>query len=196
MKKLVILGCGGHGRTVAEVAVMNGYSDIVFLDDNAPEAAGKTSDYRNYLSDHDFFIAIGSAIIRRQFFEILSDAGADIVNIIHPSAIISPSAVMGRGCVIMAGAVLDRDAVLGNGVIVNINALVGHDSVIGDFTHISAAVAVAGTVRIGENNWLGIGTVTTNNITVCDNCYFGAGAVIIGDITEEGTYVGVPVRKL
>ncbi|MBQ3773881.1 MAG: acetyltransferase, partial [Pseudobutyrivibrio sp.] len=75
-------------------------------------------------------------------------------------------------------------------------ASVDHDNMIGDYAHISVGAHTAGTVAIGDNTWLGIGAVVSNNLSICANCMIGAGAVVVKNIIKEGTYVGVPAKKI
>ena len=85
---------------------------------------------------------------------------------------------------------------IGKGCIINTGATVDHDNQIGDYVHISPGVHLAGTVNIGKGVWLGIGSIVSNNLHVADDCMIGVGAVVIKDITESGTYVGNPARRL
>jgi acetyltransferase-like isoleucine patch superfamily enzyme len=71
-----------------------------------------------------------------------------------------------------------------------------HDNVIEDFVHISPGTNLAGTVKIGKNSWIGIGAAVSNNVSIIADCKVGAGAVVIKDITEYGTYVGIPARRV
>ena len=198
-KKLVILGAGGHGRVCAEIASMTGYEEIIFLDDGAPSDAivsGKISELEKYVADHDVFVAVGNNGVRRALFGRAEAAGADLATLIHPSAVVSPSAVIGRGTVIVAGAVVNCGAKIGDGVIVNTCASVDHDCIIGDFTHIAVGAHVAGISNIGEGCFFGAGSAVIQCVTVCAECVIGAGAAVVGDITERGTYVGVPARRI
>jgi acetyltransferase-like isoleucine patch superfamily enzyme len=72
---------------------------------------------------------------------------------------------------------------------------VDHDCEIGDFSHISPGATIAGEVKIGARTWVGAGATVSNGISVCDGCIIGAGAVAVKDITEPGTYIGVPAKK-
>ena len=197
--KLVILGAGGHGRICAEIASMNGYEEIVFLDDAEPSGAavaGRVSDLEKYVSDHDVFVAIGNNAVRGALFRSAGAAGAEFATLIHPSAVISPSAAIGEGTVIVAGAVVNCGAEIGKGVIVNTCASVDHDCRIGDFTHVSVGARVAGMSCVGEGVFIGAGAVVINNVTVCEDCVIGAGAAVVRDVTESGTYVGVPAKRI
>ena len=96
----------------------------------------------------------------------------------------------------MAGAVINCCTKIGKGCIINTGATIDHDNLIEDYVHISPGVHLAGTVKVGQGSWLGIGSVVSNNINITSGCKVGAGAVVVKDITEPGTYVGVPVTKI
>lgn len=196
MRKLIIIGASGHGKVVADIAVLRGYTDIVFLDDNPNiqvcagfAVAGKVSDAGKM--DGDKFVAIGNPKIRERIQENLDS----VVTLIHPNAVISRRVEIGVGSVVMAGAVINSDAVIGKGCIINTGASVDHDCVIKDYVHVSAGAHVAGTCSIGKSTWIGAGVTVSNNINICGGCMIGAGAVVIKDIEKAGTYVGVPARE-
>lgn len=201
-KQIIIIGAGGHGRVVADIAKLNGYSSICFLDDHATsqingyDVVGKVADFSQYLDTSLFCVAIGDGINRKRAYDQLYKAGAEIVSLVHPSAVVSDTVVLGKGVVIMAGTVINDSAQIGDGVIVNTSSSIDHDCVIGAFCHVSVGAHLAGTVHVGENTMIGAGAVVINNITVCANCVVGAGAVVIKPITKSGTYVGVPARKI
>lgn len=202
MNSLVIVGAGGHGEVIADIAEKVGYSNILFLDDtpngnlySGHKIVGKCSDALHY-KNSDFIVAIGNAHIRRKIQSEFIALGLNIVTLVHPSAVIAPSVKIGIGTVIMAAAVINPYAEIGNGCIINTCASVDHDCKIGDFSHISVGSHLAGTVTIGENTWIGVGATVSNNINIADECMIGAGAVVIADITVPGTYIGVPAKML
>ena len=94
----------------------------------------------------------------------------------------------------MAGAVINACASVGEHCIINTRAVVEHDNVIEDYVHISPNAALGGTVRVGEQTHIGIGASVRNNIEICEGCIIGAGAAVVKNMTESGTYVGVPAR--
>lgn len=200
MKQLIIIGASGHGKVVADIAKKNGYTEILFLDDNEAltecggyRVAGKTETFIQY--DCDFFVAIGNADIRQKILIQLKNADKSIATLIHPNATIGENVKIGKGTVVMAGAVINPSTTIGKGCIINTCASVDHDNVIGDYVHISVGAHTAGTVNIGDKSWIGIGAVVSNNLSVCENCMIGAGAVIVNNLTESGTYIGVPAKK-
>lgn len=198
--KLLIIGASGHGRVVADVAIKtNRWKEIAFLDDDeniqSPmliEIIGKSNDVFAYINDYDIFVAIGNNKTRKRIQTKLEMAGANIPTLIHPSAIIGEKVEVGIGTVVMAGVVINCCSTIGEGCIVNTGAVIDHDNVIEDYVHISPGVHLAGTVKVGKESWLGVGSVVINNVNIISGCKVGAGAVVVKDITEPGTYVGVP----
>ena len=195
VKRLVIIGASGHGKVIADIAIRNGYEDIVFLDDdqNIKECAGfpvvgKTTEGVKMAGDK--IVAIGNAKTRERIQAELND----VVTLIHPNAVISRRVTIGKGTVVMAGAVINSDAVIGDGCIINTGSSVDHDCRIEHYCHISVGAHVAGTCAIGARTWIGAGTTISNNVNICGDCIIGAGAVVVKNIRETGTYVGVPAR--
>lgn len=198
MKKLIIIGASGHGEVVADVAKKLGYTDIVFLDDDASKTefagysvTGAASDTDKY-PNTDIFVAIGNAGIR----ERIQGGAANIVTLIHPNAVIAENVKIGKGSVVMAGAVINPGVVIGDGCIINTCSSVDHDCRIGNYVHVSVGAHVAGTVSIGDRTWIGAGATVSNNIHICEECTIGAGAVVVKDIDEKGTYAGVPAMRI
>lgn len=196
MNRLVIIGASGHGKVVADIAVLNGYKDIVFIDDNPNvqeclgfPVVGKSTE----APEGDVFVAIGNAKIRKKMMEFYNDRIQPVL--IHPAATIGSNVEMGNGSVVMAGAVINPDARIGKGCIVNTCSSIDHDCVVGDYSHISVGAHLCGTVVVGEGTWIGAGATVSNNVNISGGCMIGAGTVAIKDINEPGTYVGVPAKK-
>lgn len=202
MKDLIIIGAGGHGRVIADIAQKLGtYETISFLDDgDAKETmglpiVGKTSDVEKYIDTADIFVAIGNSKVRGDFIKRLLAMGANVPTLIHPSAIIGACVEIGKGSAIMAGAVINPCSKLGNGIILNTCSSIDHDCIIGDYCHIAVGVHVAGTVSLADTVFLGAGATIKNNVSICADCIIGAGAVVVKDVIECGTYIGVPAKK-
>ncbi len=200
MNKLIIIGAGGHGKVVADLALKNRYRDICFLDDSVKgeyigfPVIGTVSDIMKYNDGKtDFLIGIGSNSVRKRIVEKYS---VNWITLIHPSAQIGLNVTVGKGSVVMAGAVINACATVGEHCIINTAAVVEHDNIIGNFAHISPAAALGGTVRVGEETHIGIGAAVINNIDICDRAVVGGGAVVVKNIDCPGTYVGVPARKI
>ena len=197
---VILIGGGGHARVVMDCIEAAGGSVFGILDDiiecgtriHGIPVLGKISDYQAY-DQHRFVIAIGNNEIRSRIAESVSVKWATVI---HPEAVVSPSAVLGVGSVVMPGTVINADTVIGNHCIINTGAIVEHDNNIGDFAHISPRAALGGTVTVGKGTHIGIGAIVRNNIRICNDCVVGAGAVVITHITVSGTYVGVPAKRI
>ncbi len=195
--RLIIIGASGHGKVVADIAKLNGYTDIVFLDDNdqVKECGGyPVVGDSDHAPEGEVFVAVGNARIRRMLKERYTDRVQPIL--IHPNAVIAEGVKIGSGTVVMAGVVVNPGVRIGEGVIINTCSSVDHDCTISDYVHISVGSHLSGTVNVGGDTWIGAGATVSNNVNICGNCMIGAGAVVIKDIVEEGTYVGVPTRKV
>lgn len=205
MKELIIIGAGGHGKVVADIAQQNDYKNIYFIDDvkrgyiASFKVIGTSKDIKEYhlrKQEADFFIAIGDNKIREKIYEELKKEGVTLPVLIHPSAVIDQTVKIEEGTVIMANAVVNAGTTIGKGCIVNTAATVDHDCFLESFVHISPGVHVAGTVFIGKNVWLGIGTNVINNVKICSDAIIGAGTTVIKDIEKSGTHVGLPLRRI
>lgn len=200
MNRLIIIGAGGHGKVIADMAVKNGYTDIGFVDDHAAgmcmgfPIVGRCDDLAR-LDDGatDFVIGIGNNKVRQT---LARKHDVNWVSLVHPSARIGLRVTIGKGTVVMAGAAINACASIGEHCIINTGAIVEHDNRVGDYVHISPGAAVGGTVHIGELTHVGIGAAVRNNIRICGGSTIGAGAVVVKDIDCCGVYVGVPVRKI
>lgn len=201
--KIVIIGASGHGKVVADIAKLNGYQEIVFVDDDINtekcglyKVVGTSNDVSKYKERYDFFVAIGSNDIREKLTDKLNDLNIEPILLIHPSAVIDATVSISSGTVIMANAVLNADVKIGKGCIINTGSTVDHDCIINDYVHISPGAHVAGTVNIGKSSWIGIGATVINNVTISPNCTIGAGSVVIRNIDENGTYTGIPIKRV
>ena len=197
--KIAIIGAGGHGCVCGEIAELNGYSKVVFLDDSPNDnmnIVGRVSDFERYISDYDLFVAIGNNSLRKRFSDEITGSNGSLATLIHPNSTVSKKAVIGAGSVVMAGAVINPRVEIGNGVIINTCSSVDHDCTVVDYAHIGVGAHLAGTVHIGAQTFIGAGSSVINNINICNNSVIGAGACVISDIAEPGTYIGVPARKI
>lgn len=202
-RQLLIIGAGGHGRVVADIAVkMNQWRDIAFLDDDVNKklsvgikVIGLSRDIDQFLDNSDIFVAIGDNQVREKVLNSIEQKGAFIPVLIHPDSCIGTDVVIGKGTAIMPGAIINCCSCIGKGCIINTGTTVDHDNVIENYVHLSPGVHTGGEVRIGQGTWIGIGAVIINKINIVSRCKVGAGAVVIKDIKETGTYIGIPAKK-
>ncbi|MBE0494689.1 MAG: acetyltransferase [Thiomicrospira sp.] len=202
MKRLAILGASGHGKVVAEIAELLGWS-VVFFDDAYPSVSklevwqviGKTEDLLKNLDDFDgCFIAIGNNDIRLEKYELLDKHGVTLPCLIHPMAIVSRYAKISSGTVVMAGVVVNPFVKIDECCILNTACTLDHDCVVEPGVHVSPGVNLAGAVRIGQGSWIGIGANVKQCIEIGENVVVGAGAVVIENIPNNVVAVGVPAR--
>jgi sugar O-acyltransferase (sialic acid O-acetyltransferase NeuD family) len=186
LRTLLVLGAGGHGKAVAEAALLSGeWQRVCFLDDRWPQLevvcgidviGDLDSLLEPGLSVAGGIAAVGNNSLREVWAARIKAAGIELVSIVHPRAWVSPSAHIGQGSAVLAMAVIGTDARLGQGAIVNAGAVVDHDVCIGDFAHLGVGVNLAGGVHIGALAWLQAG------------CNAGYGvSVESGDVVAPGT---------
>ena len=164
--KLIILGAGGYGRTVADIASQSGrYIEVCFLDDNATEerVIGKCSDYVNHISsDSELYPAFGNNEGRMRWLERLEAAGAAIATLIHATAYVSPEATIGVGTVVLPKAIINTGVVLNSGCIINCGAIIDHGCVIEDGVHICLGAIVKAENRVPRCMKVEAGVVIEN----------------------------------
>ena len=175
-KTLLVLGAGGHGKSVAEAALLSGeWERVVFLDDAWPavsaalgfDVVGKVADIARHSGNCQGAIAaVGNNAVRKQWVALIEQAGVDLVSVVHPKAWVSPSAMLGQGTAVMAGGVVGTVSVVGKAAIVNSNATVDHDVVMEDYSHIGVGVHLAGGVKLGAEAWLQAGSCCGYNVVV------------------------------
>lgn len=176
MQKVIIIGSGGHGRSVAESIIQTGeFTLIGFVDDSFIPGAtlwghpifGKINDLADLQHLANFaVVAIGNNDVREKIFSLLNAIDFKLASVFHPKSIISPSAVIGEGTVVMAGGVVGTEAKLGRGVIVNCGATVDHHCIVADFGHLGVNASMAGGSSLGELAWLQAGSALGYGINI------------------------------
>lgn len=202
---VVVIGAGGHAKVVIELLRANG-EDVAFSIAAEGYEESTCLEVPVLIGDHQIrslwevghrhaIVAIGDNSLREALSKKARTTGFTFVNAVSPSATVSPTAKLGVGVVIMAGAVVNAAADVGDHSIVNTLASVDHDSLIGALVHIAPNCAIAGNVRIGNKAFVGIGSTILPNITVGPGAMIGAGSVVTKDVLT-GTVAGVPARPL
>lgn len=201
MNRLLILGAGGHGKVVAETALMlNQWDEIAFLDDNqnpsevcGVKVIGSLKDYI-YLKEKygNAFVAIGSNELRLEWIERLKDAGYKIPVIKHSQSIVSQFCEISEGTIVMAGAIVNSASKIGKGCILNTSCTIDHDCILEGGVHVSPGAHVGGTVKIGTCTWVCIGSSIANNVSIGRNSIIAAGAAVVKNISDSVLAAGVP----
>jgi sugar O-acyltransferase (sialic acid O-acetyltransferase NeuD family) len=139
-------------------------------------------------------VAIGSAASRHRVAEAL---GLDLLtSVIHPAAVVSRFSLVSPGCFVAAGAVVAACSNVGLGAIVNHGAIVDHDVHLGAFSHVAPKASLGGGVKVGQRVLIGAGAVVLPGVRIADDVTIGACSVVTDNITEAGTYVGAPARRV
>ena len=165
MRKLLILGAGGYGKTVADVAAQLDYDEIRFLDDSrtGENILGKCEEYARFVDrETDIYPAFGHNGHRMKWLDIFMRSGLSVPTLVHPRAYVSPTAKIGAGTVVLPMAVVNTGVCVEDGCIVNIGALIDHDSVIGAGCHLAPGAIVKAENRIPGRMKLDSGTVIEN----------------------------------
>ena len=159
-RSLLILGAGGHGKVVAEVAKDCGYEEIAFLDDNSDEAIGKISEMQKFTSLYkEAFVAIGNNQVRGEILTQLKTAGYEIPVLIHPSAYISRTARLRKGTVVEPKAIVNANADIGEGCIISVGTIVDHDTKLEEYVHINAGAIVKACTTVKQFQKIDAGEV-------------------------------------
>jgi sugar O-acyltransferase (sialic acid O-acetyltransferase NeuD family) len=207
-RRVAGLGAGGHARVLIEVLKLDptlevaelldparigqavGGVPVTFGDDRLPGLA-PTLDA--------VFVGVGGVGDtgpRRRLFEMARALGLEVLTIIHPAAVISPSAQIGRGAQVLASAVVATGAEIGQNAIVNTGALVDHDCRVGAHAHIATGACLSGQVVVGEGAHVGTGAAIRQGVNIGAGAIVGAGAVVVSDVPAGAVVVGVPAHLL
>lgn len=196
MNGIVIIGAGGHGAIVADILRERAAGFV----DEAPALQGTAVLGLPVFAslaeiEHDgVIVAIGDNAARRAVTERVVSVGERLTVAIHPFASVAPSATIGEGAMICAGAIVLPRATLGRGVLLNTKTSVDHDCVIGDFVHIAPAATLGGDVHVGAETFIGPGATVAAGIRIGARAVIGAGAVVVRDLPDDVTAWGVPAR--
>jgi UDP-perosamine 4-acetyltransferase len=206
---VVIYGAGGHARVLLELMDRAGICPLAGILDDNPEFHGTKIDgvlvlgpierLANLIRVHRIHraaIAVGNNVDRHKLAEHARALGLRLPVLIHPHAYVSPTAKLGEGCVVMAGAVVMPHVTMGELGIINTRASIDHDCLIGDCVHIAPGVTLAGGVTVGNGSLIGVGATVMPNLCIGDDAVVGAGAVVIRDVPSNTTVVGNPAHVI
>lgn len=177
---IYIHGMGGHGHAVTAAALDLGW-EVIQTD---------KSENTEPPIDLDCIFAIGDNAARR------AHDRPHMVSVVHPSASVSQGAIVRRGVYIGPHATIISGSEIGRGAIINTGAIIEHDCWVEPWCHISPGAVLCGNVSLGEGCWIGANATIKQGVKIAPWVTIGCGSVVLSDITEQGTYVGVPIRKV
>lgn len=203
-RPLILIGGGGHCKSVIEVAESAGYEIKGILD--MPDEVGKEvlpghkvigtdDEIPQYVEECDFIITVGfikNPALRIKLYNKVKAAGGRLATIIASTAHVSKYAELGEGTIIMHHAFVNAGAKIGDNCIINTFVNIEHDAEVGNQCHISTGTMVNGECKIGENCFIGSQSVCANCIEIASDIIIGAGSVVRKSIRVKGIYAGNP----
>lgn len=197
MKKIAIIGCGGHAKVVFSIInLLNDMEVVGFYDDN------KKGEFCNYpilgtiqelQLDHDgYIIGIGNDKVRHEIYEKYPNI--NWISIAHPKSIIDSNVKIGKGTVVCAGSIIQTEVKIGSHCIINTGCSIDHESHIGNFCSICPGTVICGRVNIGKLSFIGSNSTIIQCIIVGDNCIIGAGSVVVKHVDNNKKVFGNPAR--
>jgi len=208
MKNLVIIGAGGFAREVFDLANYCYGSDNTFgikgfLSDNPsnvlemgyPKVLSNVADYE-IEPDDVFFCGIGNLRHRKRCVEIIRSKGGTFINLIHPSAVISPSVKLGAGVAIKAFCVLASDVIIGDFTFLQSSVVMGHDVKIGNYCQINSFSFFAGNCIINDSVLIGASSSLVQNVVVEEGATVGMGSVVLRKVKKDTTVFGNPAKAI
>lgn len=201
---MIVIGYSGHGFVACSIAkamgkIFTGYCDMDEKDFNPFElkyyGSENSAEALEVIKTRSFFIALGYNEIRGNVYHSLAEKKLYPVNLIHPSAVVCPTAtIAAHGVMIAANAVINPLAKIGVGVICNTSSVIEHECVVEEFAHIAPGAILCGNVTIGRKTFVGAGSVIRQGITIGRNVTIGVGAVVVKNVPDGATVVGNPAR--
>lgn len=202
MKKIIIIGAGEQGRVILDyLREIENYEVVGFLDDNREGETngipiiGKINNAQ-YKIEFSYFVAFGDNALRKKIIEEIEKQRGKLETIIHPTAIISKSVLIGEGTSIGVGAIICNDSKIGRGVIIDTGVIIEHDNEIGNYVNISPGSKTMGGVKIRDYTWISGGVIIRENLNIGKNSVVGLGSIVTKNIPDNVVAYGVPAKVM
>jgi sugar O-acyltransferase (sialic acid O-acetyltransferase NeuD family) len=198
----IVIGTGGLTKQCIHL-ISALRDDLIFFDNT--EGAPDSFYHHKVIHDlseineekFDFIVGIGNPQWRAYFYDLLIEKHNGFpVNLISKKSTISKNSNIGWGNIILDYVLIETNTIIGEGNLINAYAGIFHDVVIGEFNEIMPGAKILGCAKIGNRCRIGTNSTILPHVGICDNVVIGAGTVVNKSITEPGTYVGVPFRKI
>jgi UDP-perosamine 4-acetyltransferase len=202
---IVVIGASGHAKVCVELLQAMGHcvAYCVGATDGPATCAGvpvlKGDSNLAELRAQGYseaFIAVGANHVRQRLARTALSLGYSLVNAVSPHSVVSPSARLGVGVAVMAGAIVNAETIIEDLAIINTGACIDHDCYIGKAVHIAPQCGLAGNVTVGAGSFLGIGCKVIPDVHIGENVTVGAGGVVISDMANETRAVGLPAKPI
>jgi len=208
MKKIILIGGGGHCKVVIDAILLKKEFEIVGIIDLKEKVGKKVLGIPIIGVDNDLekyfqmkikacFITVGTigdASLRIKLFNKARKIGFRFFNVIHPNSTVSKFARLGEGNYIAALAVINAGTIVGDNCIINTGAVIEHDCFIDDFVHIAPGAMVSGGTTIGKCTHIGVGSSVVQSVKIGRNSIIGAGSVVVDNIPDHVVAYGNPCR--
>lgn len=205
-KEISIIGSGTYGEVIFELAVLLGYEVSAFYDDNKSKHGevinsvpifGAIDLHKIDIDGKNFVVAIGANDVRTKFSKQIIDRGGKLPTLIHPSAIVSSSAKIGKGCILHANSFVWTNVVIEDYSIISVNSNVAHHSILRQGCFVSTGCNIGASMELGKNSFIGMGaTLMTGIESVGEWSIVGAGSVVIRNVPEFATVAGNPAKTI
>jgi UDP-perosamine 4-acetyltransferase len=203
---LLVFGSGGHAKVVVEAALARDPGRRIVLLDDDPGRAGQTvlgiaiAGGSDWLAANEpgapVALGVGRNADRARLMARLAGQGHTLETVIHPSAVVSPSARIEAGAFVAAGAIVTAEASIGRGAIVNTAASVDHDCRLGEAVHVAPGTRLCGNVTVGDRSLIGAGSVVRPGVTIGADVCIGIGSAVIADLADGARVAGTPARPI
>ncbi|WP_390285376.1 acetyltransferase [Ureibacillus sp. GCM10028918] len=204
--EIILIGDSGHAKVIRECVESNGYKIVAILDDKYQGIYFENEVLKGPIdelvyelikkNDRKLVISIGDNEIRKRIVNRLALPDDSYASILHNNTLISNTAKIGVGTVVMPGVVVNADTQIGDHCIVNTNTVVEHDCIIDDFVHFSPNCTITGGVKVEEGVHLGAGSTVIPLKEIMKWTIVGAGSVVIDNLPSYCTAVGIPAKPI
>lgn len=201
---VAIMGYSGHAYVVLEAAQLMGLRCSAYCERSQAVYNPYNLNYIGFEGENNFnwdlaaafILGIGENVLRSKIGNLIRSRNKELLNVVHPSAIISSTAEIGKGVFIGTNAIIHSLASIGNYCILNSASIIEHECRIGNAVHIAPAAVLTGNVSIGENSFIGANSVIRQGVEVGQNVIIGAGSTVINNIPNHQVWVGNPARRI